>query len=271
MSRTVLITGAGGNIGTKLRAHFSGLGWALRLLDINVRSDPAIQPVDLAEWDDSWVAQFAGVDAAVHLAGDPSPLASWASAQRLNIDLTANVYEAAAMQGVPRVVFASSNWVMAGHRRTQGALTTDMEPYPINPYGVSKLVGERMGRSVHARRGLSVICFRIGYLQRGDNRPGTHMGWGGWGQAMWLSNRDLCQAMERSVMAGGIGFAVLNLMSDNPGMRWDIETTKRTIGYAPQDGAAPVLTKTIEQDEQSAHDMRLMAERLDAVSLMRRW
>ena len=73
MSRTVLITGAGGNIGTKLRAHFSGLGWALRLLDINVRSDPAIQPVDLAEWDNSWVAQFAGVDAAVHLAGDPQP------------------------------------------------------------------------------------------------------------------------------------------------------------------------------------------------------
>ena len=162
---------------------------------------------DLAEWDHLWVAQFAGVDAAVHLAGDPSPLASWASAQRLNIDLTANVYEAAAMQGVPRVVFASSNWVMAGHRPTQGALTTDMEPYPINPYGVSKLVGERMGRSVHARRGLSVICFRVGYLQRGDNRPGTHMGWGGWGQAMWLSNRDLCQAMERSVMAGGIGSA----------------------------------------------------------------
>ena len=52
MSRTVLITGAGGNIGTKLRAHFSGLGWALRLLDIDARRDPAIQPVDLAEWDE---------------------------------------------------------------------------------------------------------------------------------------------------------------------------------------------------------------------------
>jgi hypothetical protein len=125
-------------------------------------------------------------------------------------------------------------------------------------------------RRCHSAQGCP-LRLGIGYLQRGDNRPGTHMGWGGWGQAMWLSNRDLCQAMERSVMAGGIGFAVLNLMSDNPGMRWDIETTKRTIGYAPQDGAAPVLTKTIEQDEQSAHDMRLMAERLDAVSLMRRW
>jgi NAD+ dependent glucose-6-phosphate dehydrogenase len=271
MSRTVLITGAGGNIGTKLRTHFSGLGWTLRLVDIDARGDPAIQAADLAEWDDTWVAQFAGVDTVIHLAGNPSPRASWASAQRLNIDLTANVYEAAAAQGVRRVVFASSNWVMAGHRPSQGVLTTDMEPYPINPYGVSKLVGERMGHSTHARRGLSVICFRIGYLQSGDNQPGTHMGWSGWGQAMWLSNRDLCQAMERAVLAEGIGFVVLNLMSGNPEMRWDIETTKRTIGYAPQDGAAPVFTKTIEQDERTANDIRRIAERLDAMLQERRW
>jgi NAD+ dependent glucose-6-phosphate dehydrogenase len=67
---------------------------------------------------------------------------------------------------------------MAGHRPSEGVLTTDMEPYPINPYGVSKLEVERMRRSAHVRHGLSVICFRIGYVQRGDNNPGTHMGWG---------------------------------------------------------------------------------------------
>jgi len=97
------------------------------------------------------------------------------------------------------------------------------------------------------------------------------MGWSGWGQGMWLSNRDLCQAMERAVLAEDVGFAVLNLMSDNPGMRWDIEMTKRTIGYAPQDGAAPVLTETIEQDERSARDLRRVAERLDALLQERRW
>jgi NAD+ dependent glucose-6-phosphate dehydrogenase len=243
----------------------------LRLLDLHARGDSAIHLADLAEWDDAWVSQFAGADAVIHLAGDSSPQASWASAQRLNIDLTANILEAAAAQGVRRVVFASSNWVMAGHRPGQGVLTTEMEPYPINPYGASKLVGERMGRNMHARRGLSVICFRIGYLQRGDNRPGPHMGWSGWGQAMWLSNRDLCQAMERAVLADGVGFAVLNLMSNNPGMRWDIETTKRMIGYAPQDGAAPVVTETNMQDERSANDLRRIAERLDEVLQERRW
>ena len=150
MSRTVLITGASGNIGTKLRAHFAALGWTLRLLDADARGDPSVQPADLTQWDDAWVARFAGVDTVIHLAGDPSPRASWASVQRLNIDLTANVYEAAAAQRVRRVVFASSNWVMAGHRSAAGPLTTDMEPHPVNAYGVSKLVGERMGRSIHA-------------------------------------------------------------------------------------------------------------------------
>jgi NAD+ dependent glucose-6-phosphate dehydrogenase len=271
MTRVVLITGAAGNIGSKLRPYLSGLGWTLRLLDVDVHGDAAIQPADLAEWNDAWVPQFAAVDAVIHLAGNPSPEASWASAQRLNIDLTANVYEAAAAHGVRRLVFASSNWVMAGHRTGQGSLTTDMEPYPINPYGVSKLMGERMGRSVHERRRLSVICFRIGYVQRGENLPGPHMGWGSWGQAMWLSNRDLCHAMERAVLAEAVGFSVLNLMSENPGMRWDIEATKRTIGYEPRDGAAPVLTEALEQDERVALDLRRTVERLDAILQQRHW
>jgi hypothetical protein len=80
---------------------------------------------------------------------------------------------------------------------------------------------------------------------------------------MWLSDRDLCHAMERAVLIEGIGFAVLNLMSDNPGMRWDIETTMRTIGYAPRDGTTPVLTDAIVRDERSANDMRRFAARLD--------
>jgi NAD+ dependent glucose-6-phosphate dehydrogenase len=271
VTRTVLITGAAGNIGSKLRTHFAKLGWQLRLLDADPRGDPAIEAADLAEWNETWIARFAGADTVIHLAGNPSPQTSWESAQRLNIDLTANVYEAAALHGVARVVFASSNWVMAGHRAARGTLSTDMPPYPINPYGVSKLVGERMGSALHARRGVSVICFRIGYLQRGDNLPGPHMGWSTWGQAMWLSNRDLCQAMERAVLAEGVGFAVLNLMSDNPGMRWDIETTRRTIGYAPHDGAAPVVTDAITQDERSAAEFRSIIEHIDETLQTRRW
>jgi nucleoside-diphosphate-sugar epimerase len=237
MTRTVVITGAAGNLGTKLRRHFESLGWTLRLLDVSSGGDPAIMACDLSVWDEAWVSTLADADAVILLAGDPRPDADWASIQRLNLDLTLNVYEAAVRQHARRVIFASSNWTMAGYRFADGPLPTDRTPFPVNPYGVSKLVGERLGRSFSERSGMSAICFRIGYCQRGENRPGPQMNHGTWGQQMWLSNRDLCDGFEKAVTApASVSFAVLNLMSDNPGMRWDIETTKRVIGYAPRDG-----------------------------------
>src|SRR5262249_14378395 len=129
MTKTVLITGAGGNLGSKLRRHFEQLGWTLRLLDVDARGDAKTMACDLAVWDDAWARQFAGVDAVVHFAGQPSPAAPWNNIQRLNIDLTMNVYEAAARHGAKRLIFASSNWTVAGHRFADFQLTTDVEPY----------------------------------------------------------------------------------------------------------------------------------------------
>jgi hypothetical protein len=65
----------------------------------------------------------------------------------------------------------------------------------------------------------------------------------------WQSNRDLCQALERPVLAQAVGFAVPNLTAGNPCMRCNIETTKCMIGYAPRGRAAPVLTDTIAQND----------------------
>ncbi len=271
MSPTVVITGARGNLGTKLRTHFTSLGWTVRLLDLHAGGDPAIHEADLATYSESWASDFDAANAVIHLAGDPSPSASWSSVQRLNIDLTQNVYEAASRHGARRVIFASSNWTMAGHRFADFPLTTDREPAPVNPYGVSKLIGEHIGRAFAEHRGVSSISFRIGYCQTGENVPGPHMGWGRWGQQMWLSNRDFCHAMERAVLAEQVPFAVLNLMSNNPGMRWDIETTKRTIGYAPQDSHEVVVTPEIKQDEAAARSTRDLQSQLYAMDHARRW
>ncbi|MHB2169339.1 NAD-dependent epimerase/dehydratase family protein [Alsobacter sp. R-9] len=261
MSRTVVITGATGNLGVKLRRHFEGLGWTLRLTDVRDGGDPRVVAADLSVWDERWVSTFKDADAVLLLAGDPSPAATWASVQRLNLDLPMNVYEAAARQGAKRVIFASSNWTMAGHRFHGGALPTERDPYPVNAYGMSKLVAERMGRSYWDRWGLSVICFRIGYCQRGENKPGPHMGWSDWGQEMWLSDRDLCEGFEKAVTAPqSVGFQVLNLMSDNPGMRWDIETTKRTIGYAPRDGHRASVTPEQQRGAVATRRTREMLE-----------
>lgn len=232
-SKTVLIAGAAGNIGRKLQKHFAGLGWNLRLLD-------AATGADLSLYDKSWTGSFAGVDAVIHLASHSDPWAGWASIYKNNWLTTRNVTRAALEHDVKRLVFASSNWVLAGYRNSRERLTTDLPPKPINHYGFAKVCGENLGR-VYAGKGRSFIAFRIGWCQATPgNRPGPHMG-SRWQQLKWLSDRDLCQAFERSIVQEGVDFAVLNLMSANPGMRWDIEETGKVIGYRPQDGAAPVI------------------------------
>ena len=237
--KTVLITGATGNIGRKLRVHLGVTGkYALRALCLNPETDPEVQTADLSIYDESWAGQFAGVDTVLHVAADPSPHASWGRIQALNLDLLLNVMAAAQRHGVRRVVFASSNFVVAGHRFAAGKLTTMMEPAPISAYGASKLFGERVGKMFAERYGISFIAFRIGVCQRAnENRHGPWIPFGHWGQAMWVSDRDLCRAFEHAIDDQRIAFGVYNLMSSNPGMRWDITGLCDDLGFIPEDGA----------------------------------
>ena len=269
----VLITGAAGALGSRLRRHMQALGWVLTLIDREFRGDGAIETADLAVFHNDWARRFVGVETVLHLAGDPSPQASWTSALHNNIDATHNVVEASCRAGVRRVVFASSNWVLAGHRFGSATLDAATEPYPVNPYGISKLAGERIGHAASDLRGLSFIAFRIGYCQRDhDNRPGTHMGWGLWGQRMWLSDRDLCQGFEKAVLAPDkLRFGIFNLISNNQGMRWRLDDAADAIGYVPLDSSVPVATPDMVEETEAALQARRLVESAEALVIRRRW
>lgn len=234
----VLITGATGNIGGKLRAHLGASGkYRLTLVCLNPQKDPDVISADLSQYDPEWARHFAGIDTVLHVAADPSPVASWGRIQRLNLDLLFNVMAAAQQNGVRRFVFASTNFVVAGYRYGNEPLTTDMDPWPINAYGASKLCGERLGKMFAERYGMSFVGFRIGVCQRANqNQHGPWIPFGHWGQAMWVSDRDLCRAFECAIDDRSVKFGVYNLVSRNPGMRWDIENLARDLGFSPLDG-----------------------------------
>ena len=99
MTKTLLITGASGSIGTKLRKHFADRDVRLRLLCLNPNDDPQVITADLSVYNELWARQFENVDAVIHLAGDPRATASWDSVQRFNIQLTLNVFRAAQSYG----------------------------------------------------------------------------------------------------------------------------------------------------------------------------
>jgi uronate dehydrogenase len=249
MMGTVLITGASGNLGGKLRRHLEGR-YPLRLLDRDPAGDPAVLAADLSVWG-SWADAFAGVDVVVHLAADPTANQTWAALIAPNLDALVNAYLAAVRHGVRRFVFASSNHVMGGYkdRPEAGPITTELPPLPGTRYQVSgearssdayaagKLFGERLGACLAAAHGLEVIAVRLGWVWRGDNRPeDLPADRERWYHEMWLSNRDFCQLMERCLLAElPQRFVIVNGMSANAGMRWDIDETRRLLGYAPAD------------------------------------
>ncbi len=242
--KTVLITGATGNIGKKLRAYLSTTGkYELRLLCLNPDRDPAVMTADLSLYDEGWAGRFEGVDTVVHMAADPSPWANWTRIRQLNLDLMLNVMAASHLNGVKRVVFASSNYVVAGYRFRKEPLTSEMAPWPINPYGSSKLFGERVGKMFAERYGVTFIAFRIGVSQRlHDNKHGPWVPFGRWGQNMWLSDRDLCRAFEAAIDNESVRFGVYNLTSNNPGMRWDLDNLRQDLGFEPEDGETAQVT-----------------------------
>ena len=214
----------------------------------------------------------ADTNAIVHLAAQhPYPDASWADSAA-SFDMTVNLLEAAA-SGSRRLVFASSNHVMGGYKDTRiattpGALTTALAPAPGTrteqragaaappAYAVAKLMGERLCAGKAAASRLTAVSLRIGWCQPGENHPATISASGTplepsaqddpqamhdltWFRNMWLSNRDFAGIVSAAIRADASAWParaiVLNAMSRNQGMPWDIEPSRHLIGHEPRD------------------------------------
>jgi NAD+ dependent glucose-6-phosphate dehydrogenase len=147
-----------------------------------------------------------------------------------------NVLPAAQQHHVRRVVFASSYFVVAVQCFSIGALTTTMEPALIDLYDASKLFSARVGKMFSERYGVSFIALRMGMCVSAPtaNSHGARIPFGRWRQTMWVSGRDLCRAFEHVVDEERISFGVYNLVSHNPGMRWEIATLTRDLDFVPQ-------------------------------------
>ena len=141
----VLVTGANGRIGSRLRRLLPSR-YDLVLTDREPPPDLEARETfiaaDLAE--PAAIERAAqGVDAIIHLGGH-SVEAPWETILRANIEGTYNLFEAARKQGVRRVVFASTNHVAGFYPRSR-KIGTQVLPLPDTRYGVSKAFGEALG------------------------------------------------------------------------------------------------------------------------------
>jgi len=175
----VLITGAAGNLGGKIHRHLEQQSDVeLVLSDREPRGDGRVCEHDLCRYDKAWAELFSGVDTVVHLAACNRQDADWGELQGDNLDATINMFEAAVAHRVRRVVLASSNRVMAGYEVEGVSIGTALPPRPMDFFGLTKVVGEQLGRSYSERHGLSVICLRFGLILQGERARSAASGVG---------------------------------------------------------------------------------------------
>src|SRR5947207_10819902 len=159
--KTVLITGATGDVGTHLSRELAGK-YKLRLSDRRPLKPPKGQTfmkADVSKMSDA-VRITKGVDAIVHLGGY-SVEGPWDAILKSNIIGCYNVFEAARKNGVKRFLFPTSNHAVGFYRRAQ---TIDHRVYitPDSRYGVSKVFGEALGSLYSDKYGMEVSMMRIG-------------------------------------------------------------------------------------------------------------
>jgi hypothetical protein len=176
-------------------------------------------------------------------------------------------------------VFATSNHVMGGYKETEiastpGSLTEDLPPLPgtrwrndagssdSTPYAVAKLMGERLCQALATRDGLTAAALRIGWCQPGENHPSTISASGtphsrldnldessrrdlAWFRGMWLSNRDMLGIVKAALTADSTAWPtpgiVVNAVSGNRDMAWNMARAQALLGFAPQDDVAREL------------------------------
>lgn len=229
--KRILITGAAGRIGQALRANLANADTILRLTDIGDLGDvgPNEEHVstDLGDLDAA-ISMCADIDAIVHLAGLVSAELTWERTLHNNIQTNYNVFEAARLQGVRRVVFASSIHAHGFFRRSV-VLSPDTPYRPDSLYGLAKVFGEATGHLYADKYGLEVVCLRIASF-RPKPQSAREL-------ATWLSPRDAVQLVEKSLSAEGVHFIALYGTSNNDRGLYDTSNWKE-IGYEPLDDSA---------------------------------
>jgi nucleoside-diphosphate-sugar epimerase len=176
----VLVTGGAGHVGKATTDRLIRHGWDVRIVGLEFGIEiPGAEFVtcDIMNFDDLR-KQMRGCEAVVHLAAIRGPqLAPGHALFEINVAGTFKVFEAAAAEGIRRVVQASSiNALGCAYS------ITDIAPqyFPIDeehpsltndPYSFSKQVVEDIGRYYWRREGISSVAMRFpwvypqGYLE----------------------------------------------------------------------------------------------------------
>jgi nucleoside-diphosphate-sugar epimerase len=266
----VVVTGASGKAGRAVVRDLVAHDHDVLGLDVV----PAVEPgtpslvTDLTQFGQT-IESLAGADAVVHLAAIPaSGIQTEEKTFRTNLGSTYNVFEAARLLGIKRVVWASSETILGlPFEREQPAyapIDEEHPPYPQSSYAVSKLLSEELGRQLNRWTGTPYVALRFSNIMEPEDydrfpsfwEDATLRRWNLWG---YVDARDVAQSCRLTLEAdaGAEHFiiaaadTVMNRPSrelmaevypsvpytptaDDYGTLLSIEKARRLLGYEPK-------------------------------------
>jgi nucleoside-diphosphate-sugar epimerase len=226
--KRVVVTGGSGKAGRAVVRDLVEHDFSVVNADI-VAPRESLAPllaVDLTDFGQT-VEALRGADVVVHLAAIPAPrIRSVEETFRINMASTYNVFSAAVMLGLERVVWASSETVLGlpfGRTQARNLLDESAVPghvaepdyapideaHPLRPhssYALSKVLGEEMARQFARWSGLQFIGLRFSairepdeYAQFPENWSDAHLSeWNLWS---YVDARDVAQACRLGLTA----------------------------------------------------------------------
>lgn len=184
MTRTVIVTGGAGFIGSHVVARLLADGARVRVIDNlstghrtnldGFSGDLTLHPVSFTDFD-AIRPIFAGAELVYHIGALPSvprSIANPIESNLHNITGTLNVLTAARDAGVRRVVYAASSSAY-GDVEAEYKVET-MPPNPLSPYGAAKLAGEYYCKAFAASYGLETVATRFFNVFGPRQDPASH-------------------------------------------------------------------------------------------------
>ena len=163
----IVVTGASGKAGRAVVRTLLEHDHDVLAVDVVSPTEPSAPSLlaDLTEYGQT-VECLAGQDAVVHLAAIPaSGIRTEEATFRTNMLSTYNVFEAARLVGLHRVVWASSETIFGlPFEREQPAyapIDEDHPAYPESSYAVSKVLSEELGRQLYRWTGTPYVALRF--------------------------------------------------------------------------------------------------------------
>ncbi len=237
----IVLTGAAGRLGSYLREPLAAMATKLVSTDRNedigkLYAGETFMPADLGNLE-AMKKVIEGADVVVHFGaiGDEAP---FDDILHSNIIGAYNVWEAARLFGVKRIVYASSIHAVGMYPKNEN-VGTDVPHRPDSYYGLAKCFAEDLGRLYFEKSGIESVHLRI-YSCASVNSSRS--------LGAWLSYDDLIQLVTKSIDSPVTGFSIAYGVSNNDRSPID-NSSARFLGYRPKDNAEQYAKEVLANED----------------------